>query len=415
MTFRVAAILLAGGAIAATAFATLAAPPQARQTVTPPKARYSMDITTGSGLAGMGSGAGAAMRMMFGGGGGETRTLELHLGSTLSPTGGAAKADHLPPAALRAGKALPLITPVPGQAQTPERGGGGERDFQRPKARMLIFWGCGEHAPKGQPVVIDFTKIMAGQMPPNLYTVTVPADPGPTAANSRTYGEWPRSRDAKQPGRGSSLLGQHRVVGNYSPAIDFTLTQDWMQALNVSHQPSPGGAVRLGWNGVPSATGYYAWAFGAGGAMQGNQPTDLVWWASSNSREFGGGLTDWLPPATVANLVGRKVVMPASQTQCTIPAEVRAAAPTFMMGSLYAYGPEANFVFPPRPANPREPWKQEWTARARYRSYSMFMIGGPDMGAAMRDAGGDDARPQRPRRCKGVGGILGSVITGQGC
>jgi hypothetical protein len=242
----------------------------------------------------------------------------------------------------------------------------------------------------------------------------VPVDPGPTVANSRTFGEWPNPRSNKQPGKGGTLIGEHRVAGNYTPEMRFTLDQDWMPALRGRSQTLPSGAVGLSWNQVQPATGYYAWAFGAGGQMQGNQPTDLVWWASSSSREFGGGLTDWLPPATVARLVTRKVVMPPSQTSCTIPAEVKRAAPNFMMGSIYAYGPEANFVYPPRPANPRIPWNQEWAAKVRYRAWTMMMIGGPDMGAAMQ---GDDREPEqpRPKKCKGVGGLLGGMLTGRGC
>src|SRR3546814_14080993 len=46
--------------------------------------------------------------------------------------------------------------------------------FERPKGRMLLFWGCGAKPGPGQPVVIDFSKLAAGQMPPNLFTSTIP-------------------------------------------------------------------------------------------------------------------------------------------------------------------------------------------------------------------------------------------------
>ena len=35
---------------------------------------------------------------------------------------------------------------------------------------------------------------------------------------------------------------------------------------------------------------------------------------AAGAKEFGGGLSDWLPPSVVANLIARKVVMPPSQT-----------------------------------------------------------------------------------------------------
>lgn len=402
-------ILLLSVSAAAFALAS-AAVPQARQTVTPPKARYAMDVGTTTGMAGMaGGGMGAALSMLTGGGGRAAHELRLRLGSTLAPTG-APNADHFVPAGLRMGKSLPLVTPTPNAGQ---RGEPGEmpKDFQRPKGRLLLFWGCGERAGPGQPVVIDFARMAAGQMPPNLFSTNVPADRGPAPSNSCTYGDWPNSRSNKAPGNGS-LIGQHRIAGTYSPEISFALQQDWMDGLDARNQAMPSGAVNLNWNAVPSATGYYAWAFGANGDGRG-QPTDMVWWSSSMSREFGGGLWDWLPPETVARLVTQKVVMPPQQTSCVIPSAVRQASPQFMMGNLTAYGPEANFVYPPRPANPREAWNQEWTARVRYRSTTGVMIGGPDMGAAMQ--GEEQPEERKPKKCKGVGGMLGGILSGRGC
>jgi hypothetical protein len=377
---------------------TLASPatPQARQTVTPPKARYAMDVGTMTGMA------------LTGGGGKEAHELRLRLGSTLAPTG-TANADHFVPAGLRMGKSLPLVTPAPSAAS--REPGEMPKDFQRPKGRLLLFWGCGERAGPGQPVVIDFAKLAAGQMPPNLFSANVPADRGPVQSNSRTYGDWPNGRSNKAPGNGS-LVGQHRIAGTYSPEISFALQQDWMAGLNARNAAMPSEAVNLSWSSVPAATGYYAWAFGASGDPSGQQ-TDMVWWSSSMTREFGGGLWDWLPPEVVARLVTQKVVMPPQQTSCIIPSAVRQASPQFMMGNLTAYGPEANFVYPQRPANPREAWNQEWTARVRYRSTTGMMIGGPDMGAAMR--GEDEREEPRPKKCKGVGGMLGGMLSGRGC
>ena len=37
--------------------------------------------------------------------------------------------------------------------------------MQRPKGRLLLFWGCGETARAGQPVIIDFARVAQGQMP----------------------------------------------------------------------------------------------------------------------------------------------------------------------------------------------------------------------------------------------------------
>lgn len=407
-------ILLTGVALASLAVAGSAAPPKGKPAAkappptpaTPqPKARYAMDVGTTTGLAAMGGadgkmGVGSAMSMMFGGGSNrEGRTLELRLGSSLAATG-APKADHffLPPAKL--GKSLPLLG-VPPTTEDPSR----ERipqQFQRPKGRMLIFWGCGDRAPKGQPVIIDFAKIAAGQMPPNLFSMRVPIDRGPAMSNTTSYATWPNAKSAKQPGRDSVLVGAHRIASTFAPEISFTLAQDYMPGLFVRNAGAPGGGVSLSWNSVAQATGYYAWAFGA--TMQGNEAKDLVWWSSSTTREFGGGLWDWLPPATVERLIGERVVMPPSATQCTIPAEVKAASPAFMMGNMTAFGPQADFAYPPRPAS--GPWRPEWTARVRFRSNTMFFVGGaPGMGD-MESTG--DAPEPKPKKCRG--GMFGAAL-----
>ena len=147
---------------------------------------------------------------------------------------------------------------------------------------------------------------------------------------------------------------------------------------------SVNGATILSWNSVPAATGYHAWAMGAKVDQGGGEPRDFVWWSSSASREFGGGLWDWISPAVVQRLISQKIVMPPSQTSCAIPAEVKQYAPDFLMGNLYAYGPEANFSYPPKPANAAPGWTPDWTARVRYRSFTSWMIGGPmgGMGAS---------------------------------
>src|SRR3546814_18308225 len=102
------------------------------------------------------------------------------------------------------------------------------------------------------------------------------------------------------------------------------------------------------WNQLAPATGYVAWAFG--GMDRGGQGGDVVWWTSSNAREFGGGLWDWLPPSVVANLVTTTIVLQPAQPSCQIPAEVKKASGEMRIGKLKAFGPEANFSFTQKPA-----------------------------------------------------------------
>ena len=146
----------------------------------------------------------------------------------------------------------------------------------------------------------------------------------------------------------------------------------------------------------------------------------LVWFLAGYSIAFGkaGGLGGY-DGDTVNRLIGQKVVMPNAQTSCSVPAEVKRIAGEHMMGFVYAYGPEANFAFPVRPANPKTPWKPKWTAKVRYRSIANFMTGMPDMPQMGGVDDGDERedRPSRqqprPKQCKPkLGGLLRGALTG---
>ena len=369
-----------------------------------PVARYDMRAATVSGMSGMGGGAGAAMGMMFGRGGNNTQhELQLRLGSAQTPAKGAAKADHFMPLVAKLGKSVALITPEQ------ERMEEGFPSGQRPRGRMLIYWGCGERTPKGQPVVIDFAKLAAGQMPPGMWSSTIIRDWGPTLKNSRTFGRWPAA-DGKFAKPDSSLVGAHRIAGNYSPEIAFTLTKDFMAPLRVTATPQPSGSTLMSWAAIADATGYHATLFGGKRAPDG-QMGDMVMWSSSASRQFGGGLSDWLTPAQVAPLVRDRTVLAPATTSCTIPAEVRRDAPDFRMGMLTAFGPLEDFSYPPRPADPTATWNLQWTARIRHRSMTSWMDM-PGMGMGMTDQSAAQATQPKPecRPSRGLGGLLGSVI-----
>jgi len=368
-------------AFAALAGGVLVSPALTQQQTTPPIARYTIDAGTTSGLMAMasGGGVGAALGMLRGGGGDQvSHELLLRLGSSRSATGDP-KADHFMPAGARLGASVPLVSPRP---TTPGRREGertDQRNPQLPEGRLLLFWGCGEKAAPGQPVVIDFSKMARGEIPPGLLaqSLNLPDDWSVSTGNSRTFGDWPNSQDTKTVAANSSLLGAHRISGNYSPEINFTLADDFMPALQATGRALPSGALGLNWGALPKATGYYAWAVGAGG---GNNSRDMVWWTSSSTQQFGGPMSDWISPSTAAQLVRAGTVMAPSQTSCAISAEALAAGGQAMMTQLFAYGPQADFVYPPRPSNPRVAWNPEWIARVRFRSNTMIMPGMEGMG-----------------------------------
>lgn len=372
-------------------------------------ARYTLDAGTISGISAMGRGGGgigAAMAMMRdGGASAKAHELVLRLGATRAPADGP-RAQHLLPTTARFGPTLPLRTPPPGRA-VPET----YTPPEMPRGRLLLFWGCGEKAGPGQPVVIDFARMARGQIPPGLYakSLAIAEEWRVTQANSRVYGEWPHGEDRQQVPSNGSLLGAHKVTGNYTPDIAFTLDQDFMAPIALASRAQQSGAYALSWNSVPAATGYYAWAFSAK-EQRGGNAGDIVWWTSSATQAFGGPMWDWLSPAAVRQLVAARTVMPPSQTSCAVPAEVKQAGGEMVMASLYAYGPERNFSYPPRPANARAGWQPDWIARARFRSMTMAVLGmdmGAMSGAQAAGESGEESAPTPPRKPKCRGGLAG--------
>ncbi|TIX50566.1 hypothetical protein [Alteraurantiacibacter aquimixticola] len=380
--------------------AVLAIAPAVSQQSDPPIARYTMDAGTLSGMAAMaggrGGGIGGIMSMMNGGGGSVAHELVLRLGSSRTPAGGDPDADHFMPQGARLGTSVPLT-----YRRTQGREGSAPQG-ELPRGRLLLFWGCGEHAPAGQPVILDFSRLARGEIPPDLYAqgLNLPSDWTVRPDNSTTYGDWPNSEDAQVVQGNASLLGQHRVASNYAPEISFNLAQDFMPALQPTGSDLASGAVAMRWNSIDVATGYYAWAVGAGGNER-----DMVWWTSASTQQFGGPFADWVSPASARRYIEAGTVMPPTQTSCTIPAEVREAAGEGMMSSLYAFGPEVDFAYPPRPEDSRTPWRPEWIARVRYRSMAMVIPGMemPGMDGSDFDSA-DSSEPDEPAglpRCRG--------------
>lgn len=406
------------GALAAAA-AALAQP---QQTVTPPKAVYWVSADTTSGMGAMMNMS--MTQMMTGRVPSAAKSFRLELGSTLAPTGGAPNAAHDIPAGLQMGRSLDLRTPVRTPSEPTRSGPGQPPDPQNIKGRLLLFWGCGEHAGPGQPLIVDFAGLQRGQIPAGLTgaTVNIAQEHGPSFGTSRTFGEWPHAEDnASLMRRGGnavpangSLVGDHFIHGNYTPDIKFTLgpDRDFMAPVQMTQTKNASGSVALSWTAVPNATGYFASVMG--GAQGQNGGGDVVMWSSSARKLFGGIMNSYVAPAEVARLIGEHVAMAPSTTTCTVPSEVSAASQAgFLM--FTAFGPEANFVFPARPADPRTPWNQEWTTKVRFKSSMMGLLGQNGMGAM---TGGTPAQQAEARRamCEqrrqqsgGMGAAIGSA------
>jgi hypothetical protein len=367
------------------------------QQVTPPESRYWVGATTGSGMlamAGMAGGGGrpsmgSMMRLATSGLPSASQTLELKLGTSLGPTG-EPEAFHTFPAGAQVNKPIFLQTPEPGRPGVETPG-----TYKQPKGQITFYWGCGEKAGPGQPVILTFDKLMRGENDPEVQAlqaaVGARAVRTPTMANSKTYGDWPhedrtkrnRGLEATFP-LGSTLAGQHVIEGTYTTKIDFTLPDDrsFMEPVRYSSAAvQPSGAVALSWNAPARATGYSLGVMAP--EKVDDESANIVMWSSAE-RPATFVQMEHLTPAEVKRLIDLKAVLPPTTTNCAVPAEVIKATRNGSMLMFTAYGDEATFVHPARPADPKVTWDQEWFARVSFKAVRMDMIspeGVMDLGA----------------------------------
>lgn len=402
-------MILAGASLVALAGGATALA-QARGGTGP--AIYWMSADTASGMAAMAAGmgqsgrpsAGAVMGQMFGGGRGArgasyVHNLTLQLGSPRRAAG-PPSAEHVPPPGLQAGQVLPLLTP----AAVPRTTGPAQPwgQMERPRGRMLIYWGCGEHARPGQPAVIDFASMAAGRVPPAFANLALKPMTPPSAATSATYGEWPNEHTRTRVPAGGSLVGDHVVRGNYSPEIRFALGagQDFLAPVTLtSNSAGASGSIPLVWRPVPGARAWFGAVMGAA------QNGDFIIWTSSETQAAMMAF-DYVAESDIARLVQSRVLLPATADRCTVPAEVARAAPQSML-SLIAFGGESNFS-QPRPATAPRSWKPEWTVKLRTKSTHMGLLGMTMPGMDDGDADEPRERPGKKKKRK-IPGLPGGI------
>lgn len=356
------------------------------QQVTPPESRYWVGATTGSGMlamSGMAGGGrpsiGSMMKMATSGFPTASQTLQLKLGTSLSPTG-EPEAFHTFPAGSQVNKPIFLHTPEPGKPGTDAPGA-----YKTPKGQISFYWGCGEKAGPGQPVILTFDKLMRGENDPEVQAlqgaVGARGVRTPSVANSKTYGDWPhgdprkRNKDLEATfPMGSTLAGQHVIEGTYTTKIDFTLPDDktFMEPVRyASTAVQPSGAIALTWNGQARATGYSIGVMAP--EKVDDESANIVMWSSAE-RPATFIQMEHLTPAEVKRLVELKAVLPPATTNCAVPAEVVKATKNGSMLMFTAYGDEATFIYPARPADPKVTWDQEWFARVSFKASRMDMI-----------------------------------------
>jgi len=305
--------------------------------------------------------------------------LDLALYTREKPAG--TEGTHAIPPGQKMGASLPL-EPVP----RPQRGGTAPESVdqqQKPKGRLLLYWGCGESVRAGQPRILDmatagpedFAKFFVGRFAPER---------GATSQPGRAI--WPNEKDRQRVPKDASLQGEHAVSGEgVPPSLRFAIgeRQDFMERLDLAAPGDPKAAVVAGWNAVPAARAYFLSAVGGG-------QDELVLWSSSELPEAGIGLMDYISNSQIDQWVREKVLLPATAQRCAIPAGIFGQAGGAVLRAI-AYGNELNLVHPPRPSDARALalWSPEWSLRVRVKSTSMTMLG-------MQEGGGRPQKKEEP-------------------
>ena len=388
---------------AALALASVSAAAQTKapqQVVKPPVAQAWIDVATFAGMGmPMGGAGGSPMGMlgsMLGGAGANNsfgmtqaasagRWVDVTLYTSRNPN--LAEALQSVPAGTQLAPTLKLMSPTE-QKGTPGRPDDDSVDtpeYERPKGRMLLYWGCGESVRPGQPRVVDF----ATAAPADFQKFFIARRATQRGAHS-TVGRphWPSRDDTRMVPANASLVGEHGFTGQGVPeGFRFAIpaAQDLMPPIELA-QRDAGGATVLEWQPLPTARAYFIAAMGGKPGSGGGDGYEIVFWTSSEEPDTGSGLIDYQTNAAVDRWLREKVLLAPSTTTCTVPKGIFGEG---AMLRMIAYGSELNVVHPPRPADPKIAWEPQWAAKVRVKSVASAMLG-MDMGAMMRSGGGGE-------------------------
>lgn len=361
------------------------------QKVKPPVSQAYIDLATFSGGMPMPGGAGGLMAGLPGAKGNDNsfgmtqsqspgRWMDVTL---LTRNNGKLKtATQSLPAGAKLGAVLNLVAPEQGPAELP---GPDETEtlppnFEMPKGKMYLYWGCGAEVRKGQPLVIDLAKMdprKFGKFFQNRSATARVPQPAPGRP------AWPNKADARRLPDGASLVGEHAFAGDgVVDGFKFNIDarHDLMPAVEASRQDQDQG-VLFKWKPMEQASGWFVQAMGMRGLGEGGADgMEMVYWTSSESPDMGMGLVNYQPDGAIKKWQKEKVLLPAGATECVAPKE---AVGPMAMSRVIAYGDEMNMAYPPRPKDPKITWEPQWNLKLRLKSVASLM---PGMGAVMNGA-----------------------------
>ena len=148
-----------------------------------------------------------------------------------------------------------------------------EPSYEKPRGKLLLYWGCGAAVRTGQPKVLDMASASAADLA-NFFVARRATQRGAHSAAGRPV--WPNPADARMVPDNASLVGEHAFSGAGVPEgfrFQIPAAQDLMPPLQVQ-QATRAARRELRWNALPTARAYFAAGMGAG-AVGGNGHLDL--------------------------------------------------------------------------------------------------------------------------------------------
>lgn len=377
------------------------------QVVKPPVSQAWIDVATFSGFGmpamgpGSAGGGGSPMSMLGGMLGGGQQAARNTFGHTQSSTAGRwvdvtlytsrnpalAEALQNVPAGTQLAPTLKLVAPkIEKPAPAPGDDTVVPQEFERPKGKMYLYWGCGEAVRAGQPRVIDLATAKPEEYG-KFFVSRRATQRGAHSAAGRPL--WPNEADARMVPPNASLVGEHAFSGQGVPeGFRFAIpaAQDVMPEIGL-RQAGTGGATQLEWTALPTARAYFIAAMGARAGAE----TEMVFWTSSEVPEVGTGLVDYQTNPAVDRWLTEKVLLEPTVTRCAVPKGIFGEGGGAML-RMIAYGTELNLAHPPRPADPKIAWEPQWAVKVRVKSVANAMLG-MDMGGMPGRAAMQPSRP----------------------
>ena len=404
-------------AVGTTLLLTTSTLAQAQANIKAPQSQAWIDVATYSGM-GMPTGGAAgnplgALGGLFGGGG----SAKNNFGN--SQTGSAGRwvdvtlHSRSNPSLAEAQQAVPAgFLPSPLKLQAPKEGRKApdsddaviEPETERPRGKLLLYWGCGSTLRAGQPKVLDMASASAADMA-KFFVSRRATQRGTHSAAGRPV--WPSLLDARMLPASAALAGEHAFSGSGVPEgfrFQIPAAQDLMPPLDLKTRDA-GGVVELSWSAAPTARAYFA------AGMAGGAKDETVLWTSSELPDTGFGLTDYQTNAAVDRWLKEKVLLAPTTTRCSVPKGVFSAEGAMLR--LIGYGNELNLAHPPRPADPKAAWEPVWAVKLRVKSVASTMLGMSEMEGMDKSAEAKpspSAEPETKDKKPGAFDILRGVL-----